>query len=395
MKILNFTHCLLAMLLVGFSACAGPQKMLERGNYDDAIRLAVKKLSGKKKKTKYVLALEEAFFRANQRDLEAAERLKGDGRPENWERIHQLYARIDDRQQKIAPLLPLLDEYGVEANIRLIDVADYMREASRKAAEYLYARAQQHLEAASEGDRLAAREAYDLLRRTKYYFSGAYRDRDRLLEQSRELGTTHIALQVHNESQTLLPAGFEQEMLAFNARDLDSQWRRFHLRPQADLHYDYHVDIRLVHAEVSPSLVQERNYEQAKTIQDGFEYVLDERGNVMKDSLGNDIKIPKEIEVRAQVLETYQQKAATLQARIEIFDGQHRQLINSRPVTAEALFENVSAAFRGDERALSQKVRELLHGRIQPFPSDAQLLFDAAVHLRPEVRRTLDRMEVI
>ncbi|MCB9288621.1 MAG: hypothetical protein H6560_15035, partial [Lewinellaceae bacterium] len=56
------------LAIFALSSCTSPQKLLESGNYDQAVYLAVKRLSGKKnKKDKYVLALEEAFEKANER----------------------------------------------------------------------------------------------------------------------------------------------------------------------------------------------------------------------------------------------------------------------------------------------------------------------------------------
>jgi hypothetical protein len=271
-------------------------------------------------------------------------------------------------------------------------VDSYLEEARRRSAEYLYARARQWSEAAEDGDRLAAREAYDALRRTEQYFPDLFRDRQTLLLRARELGTTHIAVALHNETPTLLPAGFEREMLGFNLRDLDSRWQQYHLQPEPGLEYDYRLDIRLTHIEVSPSLVREREFEQKREIEDGFDYVLGENGNVMKDSLGNDIKVPRKITIRARVLETYQHKAGRVHARIEVIDTHNRRLIDSRPVTAEAIFENRAGAFRGDERALDKEARRLIRQQPLSFPTDADLLFDAAAHLRPELKRTIDRL---
>lgn len=50
-------------LIILLSSCASADKMLERGDYDDMINLAVNKLSGKKKKEDYVIALEKGFER--------------------------------------------------------------------------------------------------------------------------------------------------------------------------------------------------------------------------------------------------------------------------------------------------------------------------------------------
>ena len=111
------------LLLFVLSSCTSPQKLVESGNYDDAVYLAVKRLSGKKnKKEKYVLALEEAFQKATVRDMRLAERLKREGLPENWPKINDAYRRIRNRQERVAPLLPLISKEGIRADFRFVKV---------------------------------------------------------------------------------------------------------------------------------------------------------------------------------------------------------------------------------------------------------------------------------
>ena len=51
-------------------------------------------------------------------------------------------------------------------------------------------------------------------------------------------------------------------------------------------------------------------YKGEKNIKDGFTYVLDTNGNVMKDSLGNDIKVDKIVKISAKKIEFEQTKSA-------------------------------------------------------------------------------------
>ena len=51
------------------------------------------------------------------------------------------------------------------------------------------------------------------------------------------------------------------------------------------------LDFRTI--DISPEQINEKQIIREKVIKDGFDYVLDKRGNVAKDSLGNDIKVDK------------------------------------------------------------------------------------------------------
>ena len=66
--VLNFAFLITLTFL--FNACTSPMKLVETGNYDQAINASIKKLSGKKKKKhKHVMALETAFGKATKRDI--------------------------------------------------------------------------------------------------------------------------------------------------------------------------------------------------------------------------------------------------------------------------------------------------------------------------------------
>lgn len=374
------------MLLFVFSSCTSPQKLVESGDYDQAIITAAKRLSGKKyKKDKYVLALEEAFDKATKRDMRLAERLKREGRPENWAEINDAYRRIRSRQERIAPLLPLISKEGIRANFQFVKVDELEYESRQKAAGYLYAQAQELLEDARRGDKLAARRAYGELDKIGQYFRD-YKDKESLKKAARDLGTTHILVRLENRSRSILPAALEQEVRRIGLNGLNSFWQAYYTEQARGVDFDYEVVMKITALEVGPEVVKEREFEEVKEIEDGFDYVLDSRGNVMKDSLGNDIKVPKKVLIRARVFETYQAKAASINGRLEFIDSRTRNLIDSKPLAADAVFENYASTFRGDKRALSKEACRYLGNSPQPFPADEALLLTAMEQLRPVIK---------
>ncbi len=391
MKTYPHSLMLVFVVLLTGAACSSPQKLLDYGEYDDALSLAIKKLAGKKKKdAEMVRLLEEAFMLANRQDLQEADRLKLSGQPENWERIYDVYRRIDRRQQQVAPWLPLLESYGLESRVEFVEVAGFLNQARQRSADYLYAHARQLLDRAAEGDRLAAREAYrDLERIGRYYRD--FRDQRELLDRARHLGTTHILLTVENNSPSLLPYGFEHELLELRSTDLNREWQQYYLQERPGQQYDYHMVMRLMEVVVTPGVVRERQFEESKEIEDGFEYVLDDRGNVRKDSLGNDIKIPRRTRISARVLETFQQKEASLAGRLEVYEEPGGRLVDSQPLAVDAVFENLTTSFRGDQRALSRQTRNRLGLHLVPFPTDAAMLYDLVDRLQPVLRDRIRR----
>jgi hypothetical protein len=115
------------------TACRTAQKFTESGDYDGAIEFCVQKLRGKsKKKTEYVQGLELAFQKAQARDLRIAENLAAANRPENWEKVNNMHRKIQDRQNLVAPLLPLVSKDGYRARFEFVSLKNWKQKAAKK-----------------------------------------------------------------------------------------------------------------------------------------------------------------------------------------------------------------------------------------------------------------------
>lgn len=383
-----FFQLLMLSLITSFLACTAPAKLVETGNYDEAIDLTIKRISGKKKKAEYVQALEDAFAKAMNQDLRHIDMLKSEKRPENWDAIFNLYERIDARQARIEPLLPLIDENGYEATFKFIRVAPLQTEAKENAANYHYQEGLEQLNVARKGDKLAARRAFAAFAAIDKYYSD-FRDKQQLQQEAHQLGITHVLIQTSNESLASLPPEFERELLSFSVGDLNERWKHYHTNPQSSLDFEYTILVKLTDIGLGPELTENREYVDHKEIEEGFEYVLDDNGNVMKDSLGNDIKIPKKIFIKATVLEVYQRKVAGVSGRIEYIDNRTNNLLRTENVSVDAVFENYASTYYGDKRALSEESWRRIGNQPVPFPSDGQLLMQAARMLQPAIKQKI------
>ncbi len=387
---------LLLVLFLGFVACKSPAKLLEAGRYDEAIKLAVKRLQGKKKKKyKYIKPLEEAFAKATKRDMRQVTNLKKEGRPANWEKINDIHRGIKARQDLIEPLLPLVTKKGYRAKFKFVKIDGLERESKQKSAEYLYAHGKKLLaEAKRNKDKARARKAFEELKKIKKYYKD-FRDRDRLMAEARELGLSRILISTKNKSGMTMPKAFEDEIMRFSVHDMDDLWHDYTKKKKRGQHYDYSIVITFDDIDVSPERVKEREYTDEKKVKDGFEYVLDANGNVMKDSLGNDIKVDKYITLRAVVLESMQTKFATVGGRIDIFDNATGKLLRTERFSADAEFRHYASTFRGDREALSAESRRRIGSHPVPFPTTAEMLMDAADSLKPVIKDKILRSRVI
>ncbi|PPK86435.1 hypothetical protein CLV84_3362 [Neolewinella xylanilytica] len=375
-------------LVLSAPGCKSVDNLVESGNYEQAISLAQRKLTGKDKKNpKFVAALEQAVNRANERDMERAEFMQQKNGTD-WTRVHAIYDNIKRRQDALRPLLPLYDKNGRKATFRFVRAEELVVDAEDRAADQLYAEAVRLLAAGRSGDKAAAREAWSTFETVERYRPDHLDSRQLALE-AEALGRVYVAVELANESQAFLPRGFEEELLRIQTAQMDDRWHVYNLSPADDGTYDYRARLVIRDIDVSPERLSERSYTEEKEVTDGEEYVLDDKGNVAKDSLGNDIKQPRIVRVSARVVEVLQQKTAIVSGSMQLYDVRQGRVVDDEELTAEARFENYASTFNGDKRALSRESRQRIGNTPRQFPSDEQLVLDAASVLKPILQQRL------
>lgn len=376
----NLIYLFLAVILI--SSCTSIGKLVEEGRYDDAITTAVNKLKGKKKKkTEYVEYLEKAFNKVMEQDLNDIEFLKDQNKPDNWDRIYGKLLAIDTRQKTIEPLLPLISEDGYQAKFEFVRVEPLLIEAEENSAGYHYTEGKKLLDRAEKGDKIAAKRAYEEFQSIDLHFKH-FKDKEMLKERAKILGMINVLIMVENDADVVLPQDFAEELSRIDVRELEDMWTRYYTQDPGDINYDYLADIVINQLLVSPEKEKEVYYVDEKEIEDGFNYVLDGNGNVMKDSLGNDIKVEKYTKIRAEIFELYRHKAAKVSGKVIYKDLRTGEIVSSRPVHVEAVFESYASKFNGDKRALSDKTRGRLRTKPLPFPSNYDLTMQAANDLK-------------
>lgn len=369
----------MAMLIAG---CASSLKQLQRGNYDEAIKTAVKKLRVDPTIQEQIEVLDKAYLLANQQDHDRVKFLKEEGSPYNWDEIFERYSKLKDRQALVSTVLPL------QLGDQIIDYAyiDYDSEiiqAKRNAADYFWNHANELME---KGDKESYRQAYYEFQKAKEY-AGNISNINQLIEEAHWKGISRVLVSFENKTQLKLPDQFKKDLMDFGVTDFNSEWIEFHATtPSTNTYYDYFTIINLKKIEVSPEQVQQKDRMESKEIEDGWEYVLDDNGNVVKDSEGNDVKIPKKRTIVCTLIETHQYKAAKLEGDIELVQNEPRKVIRQVPIGAESIFEHISARAVGDVNALSDESKELLKNTSVPFPRDLDLIIDGAETFKKSIR---------
>ena len=221
-----------------------------------------------------------------------------------------------------------------------------------------------------------------------------YENTRELLNEALERGKDYVLVSINNATEQVIPARLEEELLNFDTYGLNKFWSEYHASAQPNRKYDFAMHLNLRQINISPERINQREFLREREISDGWEYEKDRNGNVLKDSLGNDIKYEKFINVRARLYETIQTKSAQVVGDVVYLDNNTQQTLDTFTIDSGFVFEHISARFRGDRRALLAEDRQLLNNRQLPFPSNEQMIFDTGEDLKVRLKQIINSYSV-
>jgi hypothetical protein len=242
-------------------------------------------------------------------------------------------------------------------------------EAKKKAGAHLYALAQDKL---ATGDRYDAREAYYALQKIKGLYS-SYQDTDELMEQALAQGSSRVGFRTENYSDKTLGSEVAEAVEDLIPASTQGQW--YYIVP-AGANDDMTLVLRITDIESFPEQIRTNSYVDSREVEDGWTYAYDDAGNIVKDSLGNAIKIPKYETITAVITENWQEKVATVAGELRYLDNRGNTL-KTIPIKGDGVFQNYWAAATGFYDAISNASRQKLGGAPAPFPGDEQLILQA------------------
>jgi len=381
-------------LLVGCGGVKKTQEAVNTGNYSQAIYRAIDNLADNKTKKNnqpYIPILEEAFRKNTERELQQLAFLGKDGNPANYEAIYEGYSELKEIQERIKPLLPLeiYDENRMaEFSFRNYD--NEILDAKISLSDYLYTNASNLLQHAS--NKQDYRNAYDDFAYLDRINPG-YSDTKQKMEAAYQKGLDYVKVELVNETQQIVPERLEADLLNFNTFGLDDFWTQYHANPLDDIDYDYAMLVSFKDIQISPEQVQEKQFVKEKQIKDGYTYLEDEDGKLVKDSLGNEIKVDRYKTVQCSFYQYTQHKAAQVSGQVSYIDLHNKQTVNSYPLSSEFVFQHIYANYDGDKRALDNDLVSLLNLAAVPFPSNEQMVYDAGEDLKLRLKDIVVRQK--
>ena len=388
---------LFGLILTFAMSCGGVKKTQEAvntGNYQKAMYRAIDNLVDNKTKKgnqPYILLLEEAFAKYKERELQEITFLEKDGNPAQLEVIYKKYNTLREIQNRIRPLLPLpVYEENRDARFSFANYDSQILTTRDALSEYLYNNANRLLTGASS--KYDYRKAYEDFSYLEEINPG-YGDVKAKMEEAHMRGQDFVRVTVINDTQQIVPERLESELLNFNTFGLDDLWTSYHTNPLEDVQYDYEMQVAFRDIVISPEQISEKQLIKERQVKDGTQFLLDEEGNVVKDSLGNKIEVDRLRTVRCNFYQFTQQKSAQVNGNVAFIDLRTRQPVNSYPLSSQFVFEHVYANYQGDKRALDNNLVGLLDLAAVPFPSDEQMVYDAGEDLKARLKNILIRQK--
>lgn len=369
----------LACVFLGCSPIKKINNNVIAGEFDKAIDRTIKELKKTKKlKNKIELEkiLEDIFNRSVIQSNEIISQFKADGNPEFYDDIYFEYNKLIDRQEKLknvsnARLSFSFKNYNSELINYRYKTSDYYLESSKNLIK--------------SNTKIGYRNAYEYLSLIEL-INPNYKETRSLIDLCLEKGKDNFLLSVYNESNSVLFKQLQEDILNINGYGLNSKWKLFHTaNDNFNGNFDYFIELAFKAFIISPERINERESVKEKNIKDGFTYVLDTNGNVMKDSLGNDIKVDKIVKISAKKIEFEQTKSAKVIAEVRILN-KNKGLIDKFPLESDFWFRNIFIEFEGDKRCLSKKDIELSKRGFIPFPSDENLIFNNAENIKAKLK---------
>lgn len=372
----------LIFLLLG---CNTAEKALEKGNYDLAIKKAVKNLRKDATSANDLYVLDEAFNKAKKADKDRIAHIESNNNPEDASELYELYSRLKNRQHTVStsPALP--------NGIVFENYDDKIIQARGNAVEYHYTKGNQLFLCESHYD---ARDAYVEFQKVKQY-DASFEGIDQKIEEAKDKGTSYVLIEVtNNDMFTNLPARFIEEIKSPMINNSNSYWVKYiYTLDEKDNYYTLRANITEI--EMTPERTRERNFRETKDIKDGKEFLKDENGRFVKDSLGNKIEVDKYKTIYCDVREETRSKQAGIKGVFEYHQNGVEQPIKKIDFIVRGRFQQVISYPNGDINALSDATKQNVGVRVLPFPTDDELLLLAADELEEKIITVISENKIL
>jgi hypothetical protein len=369
-------------------SCVSPQKLLEKRQYNRTLELCLRHLAKGKVNPEYIDALEEAQTHLFRRDSQKIHSLLADAQANDWPTIYKFAKQVNGKQQNIAKVEQRLTALGYSLNIPYYPIVPLLKDAKQNSAIYYYALAQEKIPLARSGDRLAAREAWENIRKSRKYIDD-FQDTPALEEELYQLGVTHVRVNVKkgrlSNEFTHAHKGILLSRLRFPYK---KDWVVVHSGAYYDGKAHYDLNLYFDAAFVGPPLENEDHCYTEVQVEDGF-CIREEWSE--EDSAYVEIKEIIYKTVSANVITLTQSRNASVHLIASMIDLSSNREILSRSFASTEQWTNVFSIESGDARALVHGSCHTAIGNSQVFPWERDLLRSCVYNMAWDLGRFVKR----
>lgn len=374
MKSLHFIVKIIVVSIVtlALAACGSALKSYQKGNYYAACEEAVNKLRSKPNDNDARYALANAYPLAQNTAMRDINNLSSMQTIGNYEKIVQLYTRLNNITESI---------YRCPAALELIpNPANYynnLQAAKLRLVEMYY---NEGVNALNIGTVEKARYALDLLTRANNHISG-YKDIPSLMDEALYLATLRVIV-----LNPQLPLRYQLNADFFYTRLMSDITRntyrhlvRFYTPPEAEAQQmrDPHQLLVLNFEDFTVGNTNQTNNKVELKRENVVVGTIEEKG-VKKEVLGT---------VKATLTTSRIEVKSSGVLSIRLVDPATGRILNQKNLRNSATWVSEWASYNGDERALSAEQKRLVQQRQRPLPSEQELFSSFAGPLYEEAMK--------
>ena len=349
----------LSILLIG---CKSASKAYEKGNYSDAIELAVKKIQKDPYDGESISIAKNAYNEAQRLHEDKIRQLSNSPSEKKFEQIFNEYRQLQN-------LYELVNRYPtLQKALKPVDYSEYLVTYGNKAADLYF---QKGLERMNAGSKAAYRDAYQ-------DFRTALRFRDdsstrRKMDTAYNLALVRVVVLPLNEhmyaggyqySNSHHFRNFENELMRTLRYNTSNQFVKFYSEWDAraeEVQPDEILELRLGRIDIGRPYDRTSSHTASKEV-------------VIKEIVYRPDSVVKQYgKVTAQVTTT--QRTMVSQGELYVTSRDPRgRILWTDIFRGEHKWETEFSTFRGDERALSDRDRALLNRQDRNAPREDEVM---------------------
>ncbi len=349
-----FIYSLFIILII--QSCSSGLKQLEKGNYDQAVYNAVNRLKSNGNHAKAKATLSQAFDLAVKTHLRKIEQARYSTAGFKWDEIVYNYEDLNQLSGAIEACPSCL---GAVSGYKFYDAE--LSHAKKQAAEERYVAAKKLL---AEGNRESAKVAYRYFELADY-FSPNYKDVRKLLDEAYYAAAVKVIVEpvrvnsnLYKLSNDYFQSQLDNFMANYEAKNFVMFFRPEDARRQR-IQADHIMILSFDDFVVGQTYVKERVEELKKE-------------NVLVGY--TDQRRPVHATVKATLSIFDKTISSGGQLDMTILDARTKRVLNQQKMPGTFVWQDSWAAYRGDERALSEQQLTLCKKK-EVMPPPPQTLF--------------------